>query len=116
MRLVKVLRNIKDVASVYLPNPNRKKEERLQEVIGERKTVFSKPAQKLPFYSLYRVRNQGIAACVIFLFLFSTQIHDIYNAWRRGNRLEEERAKYIALLDAEDEKWEAMQAAQAASK
>lgn len=99
---MKLFETIKTAAISYMPNPNRKKDARLRELTGEKVPVFKKATKRLPFYSLYRVRNQLALAFALVGFMFSERIVDIYNAFDRSSRLEAERAKYIAQLDEED--------------
>ncbi|KAI1301549.1 hypothetical protein HDE_02696 [Halotydeus destructor] len=83
----------------------KSEEQHVAALLGEKRTVFKKPARKLRWYSIVYVRNQVIIALAAMGYMFATPIGDVYRAWIRGSAMDEEKRKFIAFLDKEDREW-----------
>jgi len=77
----------------------RTSEDKVVDMMVQKKPVFSKARKQLPFYSLNRVTNQVIMSVGLVIYMFFDPLAGIYRASDRAKRLEKERIKFNEQLD-----------------
>ena len=85
---------------------NKREVDRIKAHLGrheaESRKVFRPAIKRLPWYSMYRIRNVLIVASLISASIMSKPLYDLYWGIKRGIRFERERSKFIRQLDEEE--------------